>query len=459
MTSWKPELPGRNTPIYLAIVSALAEDIAAGRLTEGTRLPTHRELADALGVTVGTVTRAYAEAHRRGLVSGEVGRGTFVRGKAESPWLRITSTGPELTDLSLARPVAPLPPEEMRTALERLARDGDLRGLTDYQPDAGMLAHRAALAEWLRERGLEMQPGQIAITSGAENAIVTVLAALAHPDDTVVCEALTYPGVRAVSAMQHLRLQGLAMDEEGLLPDAFEHACRTTAVRVLYTIPTLQNPTSAVMPLERRRAIAEIARRYGVMIVEDEVYGFLEPDAPPPIAALAPERTFYLGSCAKLLGGGMRVGYVAAPPELAPQVTHMLHTNLIVVAPLLAELAARFITGGIAQRQVTRQREEARRRQQAAARLLAGLTFQARPTSPLLWLHLPPPWRPEVFAAAARQQGILVGPAPLFHAGRGEPLPAVRLGLGGASGDALERALVKLAALARSAPEEMPRIV
>ncbi len=461
MTTWKPNLEGRDSPIYLAIVTALAEDVSAGRLAEGARLPTHRELADTLGVTVGTVTRAYAEAHRRHLIAGEVGRGTFVRGgeKAEGHWLHFMPSNPELVDLSIARPVAPLAPEALGEALEHLARQGDLRALFDYQSDVGMAAHRAALAEWLTGRGLPCQANQIVITSGAENGISTVLSAIAHPDDMVLCEALTYPGIKAVAALQHLRLQGVAMDEQGLLPDAFEQACRAGPVRALYTIPTMQNPTSGLLPLERRQAIAEIARRHDVTIIEDEVFGFLEPEQPPRIATLAPERTVYIASFSKVIAGGLRVGFAVAPPALVPRIGHALHTSLILVAPLLAELAVGLVRNGTAGRQMLRQQEIAAQRQRMAAEHFAGLDYQARPTSPLLWLKLPPPWRPEAFAAQARQAGIIVGPAPIFYTGRGEPPGAVRLGLGGAGGETLAQALATLAELALRPPEESIRIV
>jgi DNA-binding transcriptional MocR family regulator len=461
MTTWKPNLEARPGPIYMAIVASLAEDIAAGRLCEGVRLPTHRDLADALGVTVGTITRAYAEAQRRHLVAGEVGRGTFVR--QHSPLLprQLNSLAAEtgMTDLSLARPVAPLAPDAFALALREVAEQSDLRALLDYQPDGGMPAHRSAIAEWVRPRGLSPDPDQVVLTCGAQHALCATLAALAHPDDTVLCEALTYPGVKAAADVLHLRLQGIATDEDGVIPALFERACRAGAVRALYLIPTLQNPTSSVMPLERRQKIVEIARSHDVILVEDDVYGFLAPDAPPPIATLAPERTVYLASFSKLVAGGLRVGYAVAPPGLARRVAYGVHATAILAAPVQVELAVRLLRDGTALRQMELQRSVAGDRQRLAAERLAGLDFQARPTGSIVWLSLPPPWQADAFAAQAREQGVLVSPAPLFHAGRGDAPAAVRIGLGGAGADRLDGALRLIAKLARSTPEAAPRIV
>src|SRR5712691_10716370 len=272
MTSWAPDLRTRRGPRYLAIADALADDAAAGRLRAGTRLPTHRDLADRLALTVGTVTRAYAEAARRGLVSGEVGRGTFVRAAARPGPAGLPAEGSGFVDLSANLPPATRGDGEAATlgrTLGRLSRHADLGRLLAYPPDGGRREHRAAGAEWVRRSGLAAPPERVLVSSGSQHGMTAVFAALTSPGDVVAAESLTYPGMKTLAGLLSLRLPGLAMDEHGLRPDALAAACRGRRPKALYCVPTLQNPTSALMPEERRREIARLAREHGVILVED----------------------------------------------------------------------------------------------------------------------------------------------------------------------------------------------
>jgi DNA-binding transcriptional MocR family regulator len=448
VTMWSPELARRHGPRYLAIAEALADDAAAGRLRPGTRLPTHRELADQLGVTVGTVTRAYAEAARRGLVSGEVGRGTFVRGAAAAE-LAAPLHGPGLVDLSVNHPPA-LPGEAgapLARTLAELARRRDLGELLGYPPEGGAAEHREAGARWIRGAGLPAAPEQVLVSSGSQHGMTAVFTALVRPGDVVATEALTYPGMRALAGLLHLRLLGLPMDRAGLLPDAFERACRGGTVKALYVIPTLQNPTASVMPEARRRELARIAEAHGVVIVEDDVHGHLLEDAPRPLAGFAPERSVYLTGTAKSLAPGLRVGFVHAPRTLVPRLAAAIRATTWMAPPLTAEIAATWIRDGTAEAIVRRRRKEAAARQRLAAEALAGFDFDAHPAAYHLWLRVPEPWRGEAFADAARRRGVLVTPPAAFAVGRSMP-DAVRVCLGGPDDrQQLARGLETLAAL------------
>ncbi len=433
---------------YAAIADLLARDIANGRLADGTRLPTHRELAEALGVAIGTVTRAYAEAERRGLVRGEVGRGTFVG----PPPLRAATAipgapRPDIVDLSLNVPVEGVVPD-LAAALRALARRPDVGDLLRYQPHAGTARHRAAGAAWAQRYGVEAEPEQVLVCAGAQHAMVTIFSALAKPGDRVLTESLTYPGMKALSQLLHLPLEGVAMDAEGLRVDALEDALVRSGARFLYCMPTIHNPTGGVLPAARRRAIAELARRYDVAIIEDDVHRFLAADAPPPLAHFAPERTYHIAGTSKALAGGLRVAFVTAPRSAVEHVERSIWATTWMAAPVTAELAATWIEDGTADRVIVAQRREAEARQaiaRAALRDLAGsghLRALGDPRALHLWLELPEPWRGESFARAALQRGVAIAPAELFAVGRGAVPPAVRLGLGAARDHReLERAL------------------
>ncbi len=447
MTMWVPALADRGGPRYLAIADALGEDTARGRLKPGVKLPTHRELADKLGVTVGTVTRAYAEASRRGLVSGEVGRGTFARGAAPEPQpLPPAPLQSGAIDLSRNHPT-PLADGAtlLRSTFQALSKRADLGLLLEYAPDVGAAEHRAAGAAWLALAGLDARPENIIVTNGSQHGMTAILAAVCRPGDLVLTEALTYPGIKALAGVLHLRLQGLTMDGHGLRPDAFETACRAGAPRALYTIPTIQNPTTSVMPESRRREIARIAREHGVLIVEDDVHGPLLENGPPPIARLAPDVTCYLGGTAKALAPGLRISYVVAPSNMIARLGAGIRATTWMATPLMAAVAAEWIHDGTAKQLVKRRRDEARARQKLAAAQFGAREREANPAGNHVWLHLPEPWRSESLAEAARRRGVLVTPAQAFVVGRATAPHAVRVCLAAARDRAeLQEGLTRL---------------
>lgn len=461
MTIWAPELEPAAGPRYVAIADALATDIANGRIREGDRLPTHRELADALGIAIGTVTRAYAEAERRGLVRGEVGRGTFVGPPplhAPTP-TRMGSASASLIDLSLNVPVEGVVPD-LAAALRTLAKRPDLGDLLRYQPHAGAARHRAAGAAWSARFGLEARPEQVLVCSGAQHAMVAVFSALAKPGDRVLTEALTYPGMKALSGLLHLPLEGVAMDAEGLRIDALADALRTTGAKLLYCMPTIHNPTGGVLSAERRRAIAELARAHDVAIIEDDVHRFLVPDAPPPIAHFAPERTYHIAGTSKSIAGGLRVAFVTAPLAAVDRLAQRIWATTWMAAPLTAEIAALWIEDGTADRIAGRQRQEAAARQRLARDVLGDLAARGHPNALHVWLELPAPWRGESFAREALQRGVATSPAELFVVGRAAVPHAVRIGLGAARDRAeLEKALRILADTLAGSPGAGPSMV
>jgi DNA-binding transcriptional MocR family regulator len=429
VTMWAPELEGRDGPLYRVIADAIAEDLASGRLQPGVRLPTHRDLADKLGVTVGTVSRAYAEAARRGVLSGEVGRGTFVR--PLEPQAADEDAG--LVELGVNFPAPPLGDPlqlSLQESLSRLSSRVNLGVLMAYPPAGGYTAHREAGALWMRRGGLAADARRVLVCSGSQHAVAIVLSTLLRPGDVLATEELTYPGLKSIASLLHLRLLGLPLDDAGLRADAFEAACRTGSVRALCCVPTLQNPTASLMPEERRAEIARIARAHGVAIVEDDVHALLPAERPLPIAAHAPELSYYITSTSKTLAPGLRVGYLLAPEDKLDRLTNAVRATVWSSAPLMAEIASLWIRDRRADQILEARRQEAAARQQLARALLAGADFRAHPFAYHLWLRLPEPWRGEAFAAEARRRGVSVTPAEAFVVGRASAPHAVRLGLG-----------------------------
>jgi DNA-binding transcriptional MocR family regulator len=462
MTIWSPDITGRTGPRYQAIADALAEDVAAGSLQAGDRLPTHRDLAEQLSLTVGTVTRAYAEAERRGLVRGEVGRGTFVLAASERRnSLLAASSEPDagIIDLGLNLPLDCESPD-LAEVLRELGHRSDLATLLAYQPFTGSERYRRMGVDWIARHGVDVAAEQVVITAGAQHAIVVALGALCRPGDAVLSESLTYPGLKTATSLLGLEVQPVAMDDEGLLPDDLERALNETGARVLYCMPTLQNPTTATMSAERREAVARIARRHDLQIIEDDVHGLLAPDAPAPLTALIPERTLYIASTSKVLAGGLRVAFVAAPAQLVERLAHAVAASLWALPALSLEVAARWIADGTAAAITDRKREEAAARQQLARRILPDARLQTSAQSYFLWLALPSPWRSDRFVRAARDRGVVVTPAEAFATGSGEPPAGVRVSLSAPSDrDTVAAGLQTLADMLERGPAPAAAIV
>jgi DNA-binding transcriptional MocR family regulator len=415
MTIWSPALPDSDAPIYLRVADALERDVRTGTLITGSRLPTHRDLARDLGITPVTVTRAYAEAARRGLVEASTGRGTFVRTSRRDPI--------PVTDIDLATNVVNIPlPVPSPAVLRRAAETLD----ANYSHGPGSERHRAAGAAWI---GRHTDPSQVIVTAGTQHAIFLALAATTRPGDSVFTESVTYHGTKAAAALLNIKLVPLPMDRYGLLPDAFARAARARMARVLYTIPSLHNPTGIVMPEKRRRELAAVAEKFGITLIEDDTYSFLLEKTPPPIATFAPDRTLFMSGLGKSIASGMRIGYVAAPEALLSRAQSALAASVLFTSPLLAEIAASWIEDGTAARIVAQKRAEAALRNRVARRILGDRAAKTDPRSSHLWIELPRRWSPDAFTEEARKRRIRVASASSFAVGDDVPR-AIRLSIG-----------------------------
>ena len=428
---WRPDIPKGARPVYLAIAQAIADDLASGRLAPGDRLPPQRELAGALGFDFTTVTRAYAEARRRGLVQAHVGRGTFVVRPPGAP-RRALSAG--MVDMSMNLPPQfdePALAARMWASLRTLEAEEGLPLLLRYQEAGGTLRDRAAGAAWLQERIPGLTAERTLVAAGAQAALAAILGCVVRRGGTLCAEALTYPGLRSAAAHLDIAVVGLAMDAQGVTPDAFEAACKAAAPQAFYCTPTVQNPTTATMSLERRQALIAIARRYGVPIIEDDAYGRLPAQSPPPLAALAPELVHHVAGLAKHVSPALRIAYVVPPdPGALSRTVLGLRAVAGMASPLTAAAATRWIEHGLAEAVLLAVRREAIARRRLAAALLP----QARPSGAEayhLWLDLPQPWTRGAFQARLRSLDVSVVPSDAFAVAGPAP-EGVRISLGAA---------------------------
>lgn len=445
---WVPSLEGRSPVRYLAIVEALADAIAAGELRPGERLPTHRDLAWKLGLNVSTVTQAYREAARQHLVSGEVGRGTYVLAASREAalfGLKAAVPGAPAAPIDLSTNVPAVDPDsaDLAAALAAVAAEGRIDAALTYHPPALLRRAGIAGAAWLAARGLHLKPVDVVPCAGAQAALTAVLLQLCAPGDPVLVEELAFPGLKAAARWLRLPLHGAAMDREGVLPEALDRAARATGAQVAVLVPNLQNPTGAVMGPARQAEIVEVARRHGLWLVEDDVYGALTDR--PPLVALAPERGVLVTSLSKTVAAGLRFGLIAGACAPVRDLAGQIHATSWPLAPLMGEVACRWIEDGTAARRLAWQRTEIAARHAQARRALPGLVppesdMGDRTASPHLWL----PQGGDAAAARCLAVGVEVVSADVFAVTREAP-QGLRLSLAAARSRAeLAEALLRV---------------
>lgn len=427
---WKPRLIESARMKYLGIVEALEADIRSGRVAGGDRLPAQRVIAEALNVDLTTVTRAFNEARRRGLVEAQAGRGTFISETLDS---ESHDQALPLIDLSMNIPSQPSDIDFRKVFPSGIADVlGGTRGLLNlhYHESTGSEPDRQAAVNWLRSRIEGVTPDRIVVSGGAQSALFGVCELLLDRGDILATGAMTYPGLKAVAAQKGVVIEPLAMDEKGIIPDAFEKVCRERLPKAIYIIPSIDNPTTATLPEDRRRALASIAIKNGVAVIEDDPYAPLKPDHTVSMVELAPEITWHIATLSKCASPALRIAYVIGPNS--PKVLRLagvLRATSLMAPPLMSALANRWISDGTMS-QITRSiRHENAARQELASSILEGYAYAADPHGHHLWLRLPHYWRAADFAAYADRAGVSIVPASVF-ATDAHPIEAVRISLG-----------------------------
>ena len=431
MADWTPDLATSDKPHYLAIADAIADDIGAGRLAAGDRLPPQRKLAKRLDVDFTTVARGYVEAQKRGLIESKVGQGTFVRDRPK-PRRGQQMPPPRPVDLSMNLPPETDDPElieRMQAGVEFVSRD--IVSLLRYQGFGGTQADKDAASSWLGRRALVPAQERIFISPGAHPALLGILTILAKPGDAILCEAITYPGIRSIAAQLGLTLIGLPMDAEGIEVDALVEACKKTKPKALYLNPTLQNPTTLTISDPRRRDIADTARHFGLPIVEDDAYGFIPAHGHAPFASIAPDLTWHVAGLAKCIGAGLRAAYVVVPDTRSTwPFAAALRAATVMASPFTVALVTRWIEDGTADTLLRFIRNETAARQKLVSEILPKGIYQSDPLSFNIWVEVPAPWNRAAFVEHMRSTGIGVVASDAFTSS-GPPPEAVRVCLGG----------------------------
>jgi DNA-binding transcriptional MocR family regulator len=430
---------------YKTLVDAYAADIRSGLLPPGTRLPTHRQLAAREGLALVTASRVYAELEAMGLVSGESGRGTFVRETSLSPGQGIDQkdVAVGMIDLNFNYPSLPGQADLLRTALRQLALSGDLEALLRYQPHAGRPHERASVAKHLENRGVSVNAEQVLIVNGAQQGLAVTLMALLKPGDVIAADALTYSGFKVLAEALYLEVVAIPATADGPDLQALEILCCQRSVRAIYNMPTLHNPLGWVTPIEQREQLVAISRRHDLTIIEDAAYAFLVENPPRPLIDLAPERTIYVSGLSKNIATGLRVGFIAAPAQTVPALERIIRATTWNTPGVMTAIACGWLDDGTVSVLETQKRDDAQARQALAAELLKGLRYVAHPSSYFVWMPLPEDVRADQIVVELMHAQVSVTSAEPFVVSAHVP-HAIRLALGSVRMDELREALIKV---------------
>ncbi|AKS46094.1 transcriptional regulator, GntR family [Octadecabacter temperatus] len=440
-TKWLPDLKDSGRSKYKALAEAIRVAVTTGQLEPDAKLPPVRELAYQIGVTPGTVARAYSLLTDEGRLRAEVGRGTFVAGqvrKAPAQDVPLINTVDEtFADFRSSRVPDVGQGRLIDAALMEVASSHRRRHI-NYPTEETDLEARNAVVGWLSNVDLgAFDANDIVLANGAQNAtIMALFSILSGPAPVILTEDLAYPGVRHAARLLRAKVVGVAMDDEGIIPEALAQAYREHGGQVLVTSAEVHSPTTTQTSLRRKKTIAEVARSLNLMIIEDDCYGPLHTDI-PNYRAILPEQSFYVSSLTKSVTGALRFGFVVAPAGQGAVVRQVAQSAHYGVSQPITDLCTKLITSGVAAKVRIDVTAAVTARVRYAVNKLGSWDIKWREEAPFLWLSLPLGWRASSFVAACEQRGVLVKAADEFALPSGRAPNAVRLAIGTCVSDTL----------------------
>lgn len=429
---WDLRVIDTDKSLYIAVADAIERDIRAEILTAGEKLPAQRDLAKKVGVNVTTITRAYKEAEKRGLVTSIVGSGTYISSDLgfNSALVNTDKGEGQRIEMGLVLPLYAAEPD-IAPIIQKVLHKNNLNDFMGYTPAQGLLRHRETGSAWMKRFGILADAENIIVTAGAQHALNCILSSVFQPGDRIAVDCLTYPGIKTAARICGIQLEAVAMDGEGMTPQSLEAVCSRHDVKGVYTVSTMQNPTNAFMSERRSAAIAEIIAKRDLILIEDDLYRFASSGDSGPLTLRVPEHSIYIAGISKAFFAGLRVSFVAAPKRFCNRISQTVVDTLWMAPTLNAEIACECISGGTADEIIASKRQELRRRARRMETELSGYEYRYVPDSMFVWVTLPDYWRSVEFERTANLNGVNVISSDKFSVGSIVPPNCVRISLSG----------------------------
>ena len=463
---FQPLDPQSESPLYRQLYRQIEEQIRSGKLARGSRLPATRELAGSLGLNRTTVSAAYEMLESEGLISGQVGRGSFVTGgpqhglsgvnwdalleRSETPAPAHAPTGgKEMIRFVVSRPSAALfPLDAFRASCQAVLARGDLEDILQLGSPRGFEPLRRYLLEEARRHNLAGPGDDLLITNGCQQALDLIGRVLLRPGDAAAVEDPVYTGLKNLLAGMGARLAGIPVGTEGIDVESLARAVGRERPRFLVVTPNFQNPTGTSLPLGSRRMLLEVAHRAGVPVIENDAYGDLRywGEPLPSLKQLDPHGgTVLLRSFSKVSFPGLRVGWVVGPRALIERLRDAkeatdLHTDQLSQAVLLE-----FAESGRLEAHRARVLEAGGKRLaatlEACRQYLPPGTVWTRPEGGMnLWVRLPEPLDASELLPRVQEEGVAYLPGRYFEVTRRDAR-ALRLSFAGLRPEQIRKGL------------------
>ncbi|MBS4214322.1 aminotransferase-like domain-containing protein [Neobacillus rhizophilus] len=427
--SWKPDKKQLVTPLYQSIASLLEYDILNGYLAPNTKLPPQRELADYLDVNLSTVTRAFKICEVKGLIYAVTGRGTFVTPNIKNAiFMADSDENKNVIEMGIIKPLDHTN-SFVAQAIKSIAAKDYLENLLDYRHPLGMPYHRMAAKKWMQRFNMDVSIENIAITSGGQNSFSLILMALFHPGDKIAVDIYTYPNFMELAKMLKIQLIPIEGDELGINPERLDAVCKTNSLQGIYLSPSCNNPTAVTMNMNRRKEIAEVINKHGLILIEDDVYSFLAPDGYFPISHFVPEKFVYILSIAKSLSSGIRVAFVAYANQFTEKITYGIFNLNVKTSALNAEIVTELINTGAAEQIVKKKQKISQERNQIYQKYFQINHQYENPISYFRWIPLHKEWQLNQFEHFALTRGIHVYHSHRFLVKKEESPQFIRISL------------------------------
>ncbi|MGL5206889.1 MAG: PLP-dependent aminotransferase family protein [Acidaminococcaceae bacterium] len=427
--SWKPDFSQVTGPLYKIIAEKLEEDIRSGALTPGTKLPPQRELADFLDINVSTISRAFKLCEQKGIICSTIGNGTFIASDAAANPFLLPEDG--CLDIIEFGPVFPSKNvnEMIVQQLKKMSTEPDFGELFQYGQSSGTEWQKKSAAKLMEKAGYQVQPQQLLLATGAQNAITATLAGLFQSGDRIGTDEFTYPGIKTAANMLGIRLIPIQQQNGEMSADGILYACKNENIKSLYIISDMHNPTTHTLSEASRKTIAQIAKQEKLIIIEDAIHSLLLEKPFAPIASYAPEQSIYISSLSKVVSPGLRLAFLAVPETYKQKISEALYNLNISVPPMMAELVCRMINSGDMDKILEMHRSENRKRNAIADAYISSTELLGKPEGIMRWLILPKGLTGEDFAAKAYQKGVRIYGAERFAVGNTKQVNAVRIAI------------------------------
>ncbi len=390
--SWKPERSQLKRPIYLSLAEQLERDIAAGFLTPGTKLPPQRELADFLDINFTTVTRAYRLCELKGLIYAVTGSGTFVAPNAAKSVTisteNLTSSGIDLGFVSSFEQCNSMISDTVASIMQKR----QFAELLDYEYPTGMPHHKTAALNWLSALGVHTDPDHLAIVSGTLNGLALTLLALFEPGSRIAVDTYAFVNFIELAKMHHLQLVPIPGDNEGMLAEELEAQHLLKPIHGVFLSPSCCNPTTVIISERRKRALAGVIRRYGMILIEDDIHAFLSAgildDYQGPMFRFLPEQCVYISGTSKPLCAGLRVAYVVYGDRFREAIQRAVFNVNVKTSSLDAEVITELLLSGTGREIVENKRALARETNELFYEFFPAERGKGHPLSFYRWLPI-----------------------------------------------------------------------